>query len=601
MESPTTSSPSNLPRKESAPRTVRWRSGSAVRIGEMSFRSWFGDDPSIKLVVDPPSRNILDANPAACRFYGRDRKSMVGMSFAEIGPGHWRRAINGLNLAALRRGMRLESRHRVASGDIRNVEVLLGPMKIRGRSALLVVVHDTTRQRRWEEKLKEREKYLSTILNSVQAGVVLIDAESHKILDANVSALELIGVQKKDVVDAVCHRFICPAEEGKCPITDLGQHVEKSERILLTARGGRIPVVKSVVPVTIGGRRCLLESFIDVTDQREAERVLFDREESFRLLFAANPHPMFVCDRETLRFLEVNDAAVLKYGYSRAEFLLMRIVDIRPAEDVPRLMEDLRKPRQIIAHTEGWRHRLKSGEIIDVEITSHTLDFGGRRAVLVVAQDVTTRKQAEQQVLSSLHEKVVLLKEIHHRVKNNMQVVSSLLSLQAEAVGDPEAKAGFLETMGRVRSMAAIHEKLYSSDNFADIDFGEHIRSVTAELLSSSQNKRVACSVVAKGIHFQIDVAVPCGLIVHELVLNALKHAFPGGRTGVIEITLCRAGDRGVVLTVRDDGIGFPADMDFRDMPSMGMTLVMGLVQQLGGTIQMDRSHGTKVTITFAA
>ena len=215
--------------------------------------------------------------------------------------------------------------------------------------------------------------------------------------------------------------------------------------------------------------------------------------------------------------------------------------------------------------------------------------------------EIGARKLAEEQVVASLHEKEVLLKEIHHRVKNNMQVISSLLNLQSGYVADQQTLEIFEDSQNRVRSMALVHEKLYRSENLAQIDFGDYVQELTSYLFRSQngQQRSITLKVQADVIFLDIDAAVPCGLIISELVSNSLKHAFPNGQSGEIVVDMCNSIDQQITLVVRDNGIGFPPELDFRETDSLGLQLINTLVGQLGGTVELDSSHGSTFKIIF--
>jgi len=219
-------------------------------------------------------------------------------------------------------------------------------------------------------------------------------------------------------------------------------------------------------------------------------------------------------------------------------------------------------------------------------------------------QEITERKRAEEQIKASLKEKEVLLKEIHHRVKNNMQIVSSLLNLQSRHIKDKQALEMFRESQNRVRSMALVHEKLYGSKDLARIDFAGYIKSLAQSLYQSYETDpgRVALKVKVEGSFLDVNIAVPCGLIINELVSNALKHAFPPSweGKGKIEISLHPTDDNEIELIVSDNGIGFSKDLDIRGTESLGLLLIFILVEdQLKGKIKLDRRKGTKYKIKF--
>ena len=219
----------------------------------------------------------------------------------------------------------------------------------------------------------------------------------------------------------------------------------------------------------------------------------------------------------------------------------------------------------------------------------------------MIQRDITERKRAEERIRASLKEKEVLLKEIHHRVKNNLQIISSLLYLQASRTEHAGAVSALRESRNRIKSMALIHERLYQSANLASVDMGEYTRNLVSDLQRSYriEESAVRLRLNIQDIPLGITEAIPCGLIINELVSNALKHAFPKGRAGEVTIGLRRATANRTTLTVSDNGIGFPEQMDFRKSPSLGLTLINSLVEQLGGTIDLDRRGGTTFTITF--
>jgi|AGTN01.2.fsa_nt_gi PAS domain S-box len=218
---------------------------------------------------------------------------------------------------------------------------------------------------------------------------------------------------------------------------------------------------------------------------------------------------------------------------------------------------------------------------------------------LIVLHDVTERKRSEEQVLESLHEKEVLLKEIHHRVKNNLQIISSLLSLQSGTI-DPDHTHMLRESQNRIRSMAMIHEKLYRSRDLSHIDFADYVNSLIASLARSylSADDKVKIGADVHDIHLDIDQAIPCGLIINELVSNSLKYAFNDGRTGVVRVSLSKC-DNIYTLIVSDNGTGLPPEIDFRNTPSLGLQLVNTLVSQIEGTIDLAGNAGTTFRITF--
>ncbi|MFB0525775.1 MAG: histidine kinase dimerization/phosphoacceptor domain -containing protein [Phycisphaerae bacterium] len=229
-------------------------------------------------------------------------------------------------------------------------------------------------------------------------------------------------------------------------------------------------------------------------------------------------------------------------------------------------------------------------------------DKGEVTGSIHIMKDITDRKRTEDQIKKSLREKEVLLREIHHRVKNNMQVISSLLRLQSRVLEDARVVEIFKECQDRVRSMSLIHETFYRSKDLLNIDFAEYIRELADGLVRSFgiDATKIAIKIDVKGVSLGINLAIPCGLLVNELISNSLKHAFPAGRSGEIKISLRPTDENKIELIVSDNGVGVPEELDFRKTKSLGLQLVNTLVKdQLGGEIELDRSTGTKFKIKF--
>jgi two-component sensor histidine kinase len=229
-----------------------------------------------------------------------------------------------------------------------------------------------------------------------------------------------------------------------------------------------------------------------------------------------------------------------------------------------------------------------------------TNEHGEVYRIAGIADDITERKQALEQIKTSLHEKEVLLKEIHHRVKNNMQVITSLLNLQSKTINDEQALSVFQDSQNRVKSMALIHETLYQSKDLSRINFAEYLHKLVAHVSRSYRIRpeAVQINIDVDDVSLPIDTAVPCGLIINELASNSLKYAFPADMRGEINITFER-GKSSYVLRVSDTGVGLPADFKPETGKSLGMKLVRMLTDQLSGELQCRNGIGTTFEIKF--
>jgi PAS domain S-box-containing protein len=233
-----------------------------------------------------------------------------------------------------------------------------------------------------------------------------------------------------------------------------------------------------------------------------------------------------------------------------------------------------------------------------IESTIHYDElFKGLKIALL---DITERKNAQQELIKLLEQKEILLKEIHHRVKNNLMIISSLLNLQSRYIKDKSSKEIFTESQNRAKSMALIHERLYQSNDLKKIDFGEYIRSLSNELFNTydADPGLINLKINVESLFLDINTTVPLGLIVNELISNCLKHGFPDGRRGEIDVDL-HSKDNYYELKVKDNGIGFPKDLNYENTDSLGLQMIVSLTDQIDGNIKLNNTVGTEFIITF--
>ncbi|MBM4240361.1 MAG: sensor histidine kinase, partial [Euryarchaeota archaeon] len=220
--------------------------------------------------------------------------------------------------------------------------------------------------------------------------------------------------------------------------------------------------------------------------------------------------------------------------------------------------------------------------------------------ISVMTRDITAEKKAEEDLKKALAEKEILLKEIHHRVKNNLMIISSLLNLQSQYIEDEETLEVFKKSQTRAQSMALIHEKLYGSDDLKSINFSEYIQKLASDIFKTylSDNGNIKLNLQVEDHDLDINTTIPLGLIVNELISNCIKYAFPYGKKGEINVEFLLT-DGTFVLEVSDNGVGFPNGLDFRETKSLGLQLVNSLTNQIDGSIEMCSNGGTKFKISF--
>ncbi len=242
----------------------------------------------------------------------------------------------------------------------------------------------------------------------------------------------------------------------------------------------------------------------------------------------------------------------------------------------------------------------KDGTEVPIEIGLNPIRTIEGSFVLASIIDITERKRAEQVTKDSLSEKETLLKEVHHRVKNNLQIISSVLQLQTGYLKDPQALSAFRECQSRIRSMALIHEQLYQAGNFARIDFVDYVQRLVKSLMSTYRAGDCAVKLTQEieAVSLNLDTAIPFGLILNEAISNSLKHAFRNRTQGNISVRLRHAADGAFELSVEDDGVGLPRELEVETCNSLGLRLILILANQLQGTLEIRRQPGTTILLT---
>jgi two-component sensor histidine kinase len=267
-----------------------------------------------------------------------------------------------------------------------------------------------------------------------------------------------------------------------------------------------------------------------------------------------------------------------------------------------RAEEVLGKPLQLLragARKESlWRR--KDGREFAAESSRSEIALDGRNIGAYILHDITPPTAIEERLRATLREKDVLIEEVHHRVKNNLQVITSLLGLQARTIKDPATRKKFEESRYRIQAMAILHEILYESSSLAEIDFADYLRRVVEHLVRSyGAAARIHTDVRLEPLQCHRDVALPCGLIVNELLSNAFKYAFPGNKTGRIRVALRRGPQGKVHLMVRDNGVGLPPGLDWKTSSTLGLRLVRTLARQIDADVKTSGRAGTLFSITF--
>jgi PAS domain S-box-containing protein len=471
------------------------------------------------------------------------------------------------------------------------------------------VVRDISERKKADEKLKESREMYRTLVETSPDAVTMTDLDGN-ITYASHQTLQIHGYDNAEgLLGKNAFAFIAP-EHRERALENLKKTLDEGgvrnlEYPMLRKDGTQFigELNASLIRDSNGNPKALIGITRDITERKKAEQELSDSEKKFRGVVENANDAIYIITSEGFEY--VNSAFERLTGYTSKQVCKksFNFWDIIHPDDVKMIKEreDARRKGKEVPSRYEFRVLAKDGKEKTVEPATVHIGEKGELKVMGILRDVTDRKQAEEKIKSSLHEKDVLLREIHHRVKNNMQIISSLLRLQSRLTGDDKLIEMFKESQNRIRSMALIHEKLYQTEDFAKINFAEYTRSLTVHLFHTYKVNPniVRMNTDVQNIYLDINKAIPCGLIINELVSNSLKHAFPNNKKGEVCIKLSSNKQKKTKLTVSDNGIGLPKSINFLEPETLGLQLVSDLINQIEGKIRLERAKGTAFHISF--
>ncbi len=461
-------------------------------------------------------------------------------------------------------------------------------------------VQDITERKRQEQALAESEANYRDLFDSSTDGIFVLDTDGN-FIDANRTAYERLGYTREEFLALNISNLDHPSFADKVP--DRFRQVR--ERGAAVFESAHVRKDGSIMPVEVNsrfweykGRQVLFSVIRDITERKKAESSLRLLEKAIEAL----PIGITVCDVEG-KIMYINPSEASIHGYKVEELLNRDARTLAPSELWKRMsFEEMYTTGEMKRESVNVR---KDGKVFPVQLISVAVkDPDGKPiGIITTCEDISVRKRAEEQIRSALKEKDILLKEIHHRVKNNLQVVSSMLRLQSDYVKDEGARMLFGDSQRRVETMSLVHDKLYRSDDLARIDFRGYVNDLAANLalINAYRADQIEVKIQVEEMMLNVNNAIPCGLIINELVSNAFKHAFTDGKKGKVIVSMRRQNEKRIVLEVSDDGVGFPESVDFGNTASLGLQLVNSLVAQLGGIVALERGAGTTFRIEFDA
>lgn len=446
------------------------------------------------------------------------------------------------------------------------------------------------------------DKILSTMTNFL---IILNIAK--KIILVNQSSLNLLKYEKEELSGA-SYDLIFNQEDQKVLIKILNSNeigkVNTFETLIKSSENHLIPVLMSVSLIKISEKEPLGLVCIgsDLTKEKEIKEALEKTEILYSTLVNTDPDSIITTDLQG-KIVYTSKQAMQMYGYKDKEELIGKsIFELISPECQKKARDDLNKTlnKNILRNLE-YQLVKKNGDQFIGEWNIAVIKGRDKNptAIMTTARDITHHKNIEAQMQASIQEKNVLLREIHHRVKNNLQIISSLLNLQSMYIEDENALEVFKESQNRVKSMAIIHEKLYQSNNFAEINVAEYLNKLIENIYSSYgiNIDRIKIEINAPDIHLDINKAIPCFLVANEVITNSVKHAFPDG-SGKIVIDF-QIMDENYVMSIKDNGIGLPEDFNNENTGTLGIQLINGLILQLDGKLEVNSNDGAEFKIIF--
>lgn len=578
-----------------------------LRQSETKFRGYIDNSPEGIFVLDEDGR-YLEVNRAATDMTGYTEAELLAMCIRDLAPPD--------SAAIAARYFQTLKEQGYVSGEL---EFLRKNGERRWRSVNAVKLSETrflgftkdiSERKNHEEKLRLQ----SMVLDQIQDAVTVTDTRGI-ITYVNQAETTILGCSKEDLIGKSVESYGHDPSRG-------GTQQEIIEETLTRGswRGEIINFDANGRPIVIDCRTTLVRDEAgrvvgmcgigtDITERKKADELLKKSEEVLRGIFETSPTGIAVVDFESQRFKKANTSFLDIVGYSEEELLSKSVRDITHPDDLAleqqKIRERLRDPSTVFLLEK--RYIRKDGTVCWVQVTGDVIrtDSGPLSAVANVI-DITESKRAKAALQASLAEKEVLLREVHHRVKNNLASIAGLIELQRCSLQEPHTVKILVELGERIRSMSLIHEKLYQSQSLSKIDCQEYLDDLVSHLRCSYQSSGIVFDVTAAGVEMPLDCAVPCALIINELVTNALKYAFPDGKPGSgsgecrIRVQLARENER-YILSVADNGIGLPEGYDWLTAKTLGLVLVRMLGRhQLGGSYQLDLDQGTQFTLTFS-
>ena len=488
------------------------------------------------------------------------------------------------------------------------------------------MVEDISERKKAEQSIRDSEEKFRDIFNNANDGIEIVELLDNgmpgRFADVNDVACRMLGYTREEMLrvsplDIGTDYFSSPFDEIMQELHTTGHAIFETEH--RGKDGIIVPVEVNTHKITLMGKTVFLSIVRDITERKLAEQSIHESELRYRTLIDSAAEGILVIDTETHKIRHANPAICRMLGYSEEELTTLGMEHTIPKESMDYVMGEFMaqmRGKKPLSMNVPLLRKDKTIQYTDVKSARVLIDE--KMSIVGFFTDITERKKSEdllkrfneeleqkviartEQLNASLDEKVILLREVHHRVNNNLQILISLMNLQSRTVTDPKVIEALTESTQRIRAMSMVHEKLYAGSDLAHIDFVSYLSSLAQSQVAFYRidPRKVTFETTKEPIMLAITTAIPLGLVMNELISNALKHAFPGDRKGTIRINARETAGQ-IEITLADDGIGLPEGFDYTNSPSLGLRLVNILIEQLSGTITLDRTAGTAFNIVL--
>mgnify|MGYP002631019299 CR=1 FL=1 len=457
-----------------------------------------------------------------------------------------------------------------------------------------------------EKELRQAQEYARSIIDSSLDMIVATDID-YNINEFNAAAESTFGYSRAEVMGLPLSKLFSDEQEMTKVVQRITEDGSLAHEIINRKKDGTFfisflsaSVIKNEKGETVGA----MGVSRDITSLKKAEEELRLSEERHRAIYD-QAYIGIARIAKMGRFLLVNERLCDMLDYSADELYKKTFYELGVQEEVEESLVDWDQllSGKINNFSREETYVRKDGELLSANVTvSLVRDTNDNPNYFVaIFEDITERKEYERQLEKSIKEKEVLLKEVHHRVKNNMQVISSILNLQSSYIDDETALSILRESQDRIKSMSFVHESLYQSNTLSEVNFSEYIQNIARNLFHSYGRPQggLRLDFELEEVFLNLDTSIPCGLIINEIVSNSLKYAFEGRESGIIKIEFSKLSDGKLKLIVSDNGIGLPDNFDIENAESLGLQLVTTLITQVSGALEIDTTNGTRFNIVF--